>query len=627
MRLELRVTLWLAVLLGAATILTLVAMGRFETQSLERQSQETGRLLALATENSLEVSMLNNAPDDIRRTVRNVEEGALIASVSVFGRDGSVWVSSDGPPAMAPERHRALLRAMDSDRPATSSGDGLLSVFVPVANQPACVGCHTGAGTVLGAVEVRMDERPFQQGLARSARSSLYFAAIPLLLGLLASVWAVRRSLLKPLAQVGEAAAQLGGGDLSVRLPPLKGWEFSSVATTFNDMAGRLETQAADLLGTVERLRSDLEGMEELQALLASGAGLKVVLARAAGNLGSALEASGVGIWTSGADTPEAVWGTRLPPVAAVVTSEAIATSAGALHDVPEDAGIGWAVAPAHRGGRTLAVVGVAWDPPRPLGRAHRDLLASLAGLVAVAAENADLLERLRKKEESLQGLLRKTLVAQEEERRRISRELHDETSQVLSALMMNIDLLETQIRAPAPFRARVEAVKALAEEAARNLDKMMLDLRPALLDELGLIAALRWYAAQVTEVWGLPVEFAAERTGRLPEHVEVAAFRIVQEAVNNAVRHSQAGRIRVRVTTAEGSLRVEVEDDGVGFDFAEVSARARTGEAVGLEGMRERAELAGGVLNVESGPGRGTKVTAEIPLEHELGESRWAVG
>jgi len=236
-------------------------------------------------------------------------------------------------------------------------------------------------------------------------------------------------------------------------------------------------------------------------------------------------------------------------------------------------------------------------------------------GLVAIAVENADLLERLRKKEESLQGLVRKTLTAQEEERRRISRELHDETSQVLSALMMNIDLLETQVPSSEASAARIEAVKALAEEAARNLDKMLLDLRPALLDELGLMPALRWYVAQVSDLYSLDIEFVGGKIGRLPEHVEVAAFRIVQEAVGNAARHANATHVKVVVAAEGGSLRVQVADDGVGFDVAEVSARAGTGESVGLMGMRERAELAGGTLEVLSQPGRGTTVTAELPL------------
>ncbi len=626
MRLEMRVTLWLMVLLGVAATLTLFGMARFEQQSLERQSTETGRLVAQATENSLEVSMLNNAPEDIQQAVRNLEEGARIESVSVYRGNGAVWVSSNPASRLEGPRRDALLSSMGTDTVVTSSLNGSLSVFVPVPKQPECVGCHAEQASVLGAVEVRMNERSFQQEFAQGARYSLFLAAVPLALGILFSVWAVRRSLLKPLAQIGDASARLGDGDLTVRLPDFKAWELSEVSSTFNDMAETLEQQAADLTGSVERLRSDLEGMEQIQAVLASGAGLGEILASAAARLGQALKATGVGVWREGSETPEAEWGEELPSHEEVklAADRGPITSLGPLEQVPAEEAIAWIVAPARRKDATLGIVGVVWDPPRALDPARRDLLISLAGLVGVAVENADLLERLQKKEKSLQSLLRKTLAAQEEERRRISRELHDETSQVLSALMMNIDLLETQLEAQAPAeersRARVEAVKALAEEAARNLDKMMLELRPALLDELGLIPALRWYLAQVSDLWDVAIEFEGGRMGRLPDHVEVAAFRIVQEAVANCVRHSNAPTVRVRVAAEKRRLIVTVADEGVGFDVAAVSAKARTGEAVGVTGMRERAELAGGSLDVESAPGHGTTVTAVVPLSETEG-------
>lgn len=621
MRLEMRVTLWLMVLLGAAATLTLFGMARFEQQSLERQSTETGRLVAQATENSLEVSMLNNAPQDIQKAVRNLEEGPRIESVSVYRGNGAVWVSSKPSGTLEAPRRDALLSSMRTDSVVTSSGNGSLSVFVPVPKQPECVGCHAEQADVLGAVEVRMNERSFQEEFAQGARYSLFLAAIPLALGILFSVWAVRRSLLKPLAQIGDASARLGDGDLAVRLPEFKAWELAEVSSTFNEMADTLEQQAADLTGSVERLRSDLEGMEQIQAVLASGAGLGEILTRAAARLGQALKATGVGVWREGSDVPQAEWGEELPSHEEVklAAERGPLTSVGPLEQIPADTEIAWFVGPARRKDTTLGIVGIVWDPPRALDPARRDLLTSLVGLVGVAVENADLLERLQKKEKSLQGLLRKTLTAQEEERRRISRELHDETSQVLSALMMNIDLLETQLEAQTPSgersRTRVEAVKALAEEAARNLDKMMLELRPALLDELGLIPALRWYLAQVADLWGADIEFEGGRMGRLPDHVEVVAFRIVQEAVANCVRHAEATKVRVRVVVEHETLVVSVADDGVGFDVASVSVKARSGEAVGMTGMRERAELAGGSLLVESAPGRGTTVTAAVPL------------
>jgi signal transduction histidine kinase len=360
--------------------------------------------------------------------------------------------------------------------------------------------------------------------------------------------------------------------------------------------------------------------MEDLQGLLLSGSGLGEVLSRAVGNIGTALDATGVGIWRAGADNPEAEWGQELPSRETVRAAEddGVLSSAGPLRGLAEDREIAWIVAPVRRRDRTLGVIGVVWDPPRRMAQARRDLLGSLSILMGITMENAELLERLAEKEASLQGLLRKTLSAQEEERRRIARELHDETSQVLSALMMNADLLETQLDSQPDAdgsRNRVEAVKALAEQAATNIDRMMLDLRPALLDELGLIPALRWYCAQAGDLWGVEVEFQGERIERLPEHLEVAAFRIVQEAVSNVVRHAKAAKAWVRLSVGEGALRIQVADDGVGFDAVEASSRARTGEAVGLMGMRERAELAGGSFSVESTPGHGTTVSALIPV------------
>lgn len=624
MRLEFRVMVWMAVLLGAAAAIALAVMARLESQRMESQWTEAGTVVAEATEDALEVSMLNNSPDDIRQSVKNVQEGSLVESVTVYRRTGTPWVTSNPELSLTEPARAALMSSMADDRTVTSSGEDNLSVFVPVPKQPECVGCHDEATDVLGAVEVRLDEQPFRADLAKSARTSLVYAAIPLFIGIVLSVWALRRSVLRPLADVGEAAEELGQGDLSVRLPSYRGWELAEVSSTFNEMATKLEHQQTDLRETADELRSELTGMEEIQSLLTSGAGLGEVLSRAARNVGSALEAAGVAIWRAGAEEPTAVWGEQPPDgetAASAAAQGTVVTSEGELPQVPLDRSVEWAVAPARIGERVLAVVGVVLEPARPLEEPERGLLVSLAGLVGIAVRNTELLERLQQKEQVLQGLLRKTLTVQEEERRRISRELHDETSQVLSALIMNVDLLESQAPVDESSSARISAVKSLAEEAARNLDRMLFELRPALLDELGLMPALRWYVAQMSDLWGLDIEFEGGKLGRLPDHIELAAFRIVQEAISNCARHANPAHVHVKVMVTEGRLHLDVEDDGVGFDAVEVAARARTGEAVGLEGMRERAELAGGMFHVDSVPNRGTRVVAEIPLPQEDAE------
>lgn len=626
MRLELRVTVWLAVLLGASAAFALFLMARFETQRLERQWTQTGLAMAQATEDTLEVSMLNDAPQDLRQAVRNLQEGELIQGVSVYGVDGESWVASDPNTQHSQIRHSALMSSMQDNAPTTSTEDESLSVFVPVQKAPECMPCHPQSGAVLGAVEVRLDERPFRTELAKSARSSLVVAALPLLFGLFFAVSAIRRNVLQPLSELDDAAERLGQGDLSVRLPAYRDPEFGEVATTFNDMASRLERQASDLRSTVELLRSEMTVMDQIRSMLTEGAGLSEVLQRAAAHLGSALEASGVAIWEDAQTEPSAEWGARLDEAATMQRTAAEGrahSSSGFLAEVPEAAALSWATVPARARGAVLGVVAVGWDPPRPAQRSERDLLGALAGLVGIAIDNATLLGDIQRKEDSMQALVRKTLTAQEEERKRIARELHDETSQVLSALLMNISMLESHAPPDADGKARVEAVKKLAEEAARNLDAMLFDLRPALLDELGLIPALRWYLAQIADAWGVAISFEGGKTGRLPDHVEVTAFRIVQEAVGNVVRHAQAKNATVRVVPEEGGwLRVSVTDDGIGFDPRSVAGRARTGESVGLMGMRERAEIIGGTLSIESVPGMGATIVARLPVADDDGAS-----
>ena len=619
MRLEARVTLWLLVLLGAAAAVTLFGIGWFQSKAVGRDAQETAKLLAASTEASLEVGMLNNSPEDIQGVVANVQKSPLIDQVAVFRRDGTAWVSADVGYTPSAQEQEVLDETLSGGSTGISNVGDTLTVFIPVANKPECGRCHTTDGSILGAVGVTVDEAPLRHELSQATRYSFLFSLAPLLIGLLGALWAVRRFVLRPLAIMGNAAEKLAAGDLSTRVPTLSGWEFDSVGTAMNEMAAKLERRAKNLARTVEQLRFDLEGLEELQALIASGASLREVLHGTAEHLGATMAASGVSIWRVGEPGYDAEWGLGVPPVGEMDLAEdgATVSSAGPLLDVAEEVELSWAAVPAVRDDKTLAVVGVAWNPPRSLLRGERELLGSLANLVAVAVENTLLLDRLKGQEESLEGLIRKTLNTQEEERRRVARELHDETSQVLHGVMMNIEFLETQAvdSGNEDLVARLEAVKALAEQAGKNLDKVMFDLRPALLDELGLVAALRWSLAQARDAFGVDIEFEPAEIGRMSEVMEMVAFRIVQEAVSNCVKHAEAQHTSVDLRVEDDELRIEVKDDGVGFDANEAAVRGRTGEAAGLLGRRERAELLGGRLVVTSVKGSGTTVLAEIPL------------
>jgi len=244
-------------------------------------------------------------------------------------------------------------------------------------------------------------------------------------------------------------------------------------------------------------------------------------------------------------------------------------------------------------------------------------LLQSLAAQAAVAIQNAHLFEQVRTGRERLQALSRRLVEVQEAERRHTALELHDEVGQILTGLKLT---LEASTRLPADkTRASLDEAKALLNELIMRVDDLSLDLRPAILDDLGLLPALLWHFERYTSQTNVRVTF--RYTGlegrRFAPEVETAAYRIVQEALTNVARHTDVGEAMVRAWADQDVLAVQIEDQGAGFD---PEATLAAGDTTGVAGMRDRAVLLGGKLTVESAPGTGTRLTAEFPLsDHSL--------
>jgi signal transduction histidine kinase len=212
-----------------------------------------------------------------------------------------------------------------------------------------------------------------------------------------------------------------------------------------------------------------------------------------------------------------------------------------------------------------------------------------------------------------LQMLSRRLVQLQEEERRSLSRELHDDTGQLLTALKLGLSVLEREAGDEAAVRSRISGLKQTADAIADSLHQLAVSLRPFSLDRYGLAPALEGLLADFARRTGLEVEFTPDLgTGRLGSDTETALYRIVQETLTNVLRHAQASHVVVRVGRQNGVVRLQVEDDGRGFDVAEALARGR----LGLLGMRERAEMLGGSLEVDSRPGEGTTVAITVPLD-----------
>ncbi|MHB0868122.1 MAG: sensor histidine kinase [Chloroflexota bacterium] len=242
---------------------------------------------------------------------------------------------------------------------------------------------------------------------------------------------------------------------------------------------------------------------------------------------------------------------------------------------------------------------------PEPLGDPATNRLAEALN---------SMLERLQANQSELQRLPSQVLRAQEEERKRIARELHDETSQALTSVMLGLKALE-RAQSPRDLQERVAGLRTTVSETLEAVHRMAVELRPSALDELGLLPALRSYVKEYSSQSGIEVDLRVTGLkGRLPAETEVAVYRVVQEALTNAAKYSGAGLVTVQLSLEDSILTAMVRDDGRGFEVQRV-LRSR-GDGLGLFGMKERISLLSGQLEILSSSGRGTTVLARVPLE-----------
>ena len=215
--------------------------------------------------------------------------------------------------------------------------------------------------------------------------------------------------------------------------------------------------------------------------------------------------------------------------------------------------------------------------------------------------------------------LLRRLGTAQEDERRRISRELHDQMGQHLTALSLGLKVAKDETPNPSPARDRLQSLQSLTGVIGREIHDLALELRPTALDDLGLRAALANYAEVWSERSGVEVDYHTTGLdgGRLPPQVETALYRVVQESLTNVIKHARARRVSVVLLRSADYASAVVEDDGCGFD-PDSGPNTILGNRLGLLGMQERTTLLGGSLTVESVPGRGTTVIARVPFDAE---------
>ncbi len=284
----------------------------------------------------------------------------------------------------------------------------------------------------------------------------------------------------------------------------------------------------------------------------------------------------------------------------------------------------GFASVPLKSKEEVVGVMNVASHEPGQFGADDLYLLDSIGCQVGTAIEQAKLYQRLDLARERYKALLQHSLTSQEEARKRIARELHDETSQVITSLTLNIQALRSMLEVRGTLDDELvnmfDKTQRMATYAGQEIVRMMKELRPTLLDELGMAAAINRYARDTLEPLDIKVEteFIGLEEYPAPSEIEVTLFRISQGIIGNIREHSQAKRVYIKLEITKDDCTMSIRDDGKGFDPSKITKVDKSGRGAGLFIMRERAQLVGGTGSVNSSPGKGTEVVVSVPLRQE---------
>jgi two-component system sensor histidine kinase UhpB len=282
-----------------------------------------------------------------------------------------------------------------------------------------------------------------------------------------------------------------------------------------------------------------------------------------------------------------------------------------------------------------IFILQVALQPIRDLRQTVNRLQAGQAKVDQLAFNDTDpdiyqltkalnsLITQLEASNQQLRLLTERAINAQEEERKRIARSLHDDTGQSLSSFIINLERLENHL--PEDDKEIIDRLNSLRKMASSSLDSLrsiIYDLRPAILDDLGLVPAIRWFARTNLEEAGIQVELEfPDEIPSLPQPLTTTLFRITQEGVNNIIRHSQARKACISLGLAENEVYLKISDDGHGFDPSQLSTEAIHIQHWGLIGIQERIELVRGRMSIHSDPQNGTTLIINLPLQGSEGK------
>lgn len=567
----------------------------------------------------------------IRDTLENNPD---IRYAFVLDSQGQVLVHSFGqgvPPDLL------TVNPVDGQQPyrvqVLDSDEGLITdVAVPILDGRA------------GVARVGLSQRRLAVSVLKSTWNLIGVTALALTLGLgLALI--LTRVLTRPVLELVEVARAVGLGDLSVKARKYMDDEIGELSAAFNRMTDSLASSRAELLRRVR----ELSVLTATAIAISADQSLPVVLQTA---LEKILQVMGLQAgWiflvdensTNGQDSIQLTMVVQSGLSPAFAAEEAQCKLSGCVCEqvlqngqasivrnircecpclspavIEAEGLVCHASVPLVARDRVIGVMNVASSNSREFSPEELALLDSVGRQICVAVENARLWEEVHRRDILRGQLLSQVINAQEAERKRISRELHDETGQLLTALMVGLRTLEQIPAVSATAAQDVANLKELAKQIYDEIHRLAVELRPKALDQLGLVRAMESYVREFGQRVGVKVRFEASGLdgAQLPSEVETALYRLIQEALSNIAKHASAEHAEILLERRGQSLVAVIEDDGCGFDV-EAALRPVAGERphLGLFGMQERAALLGGRLTIESSPEQGTTIFVEIPL------------
>ena len=624
MKLQLKILLWMVAIFILGGGLSVYFVTTFQRRAGIEQFQAMANVLSSTVENALETSMIRNDPKEIKEILSNIKREPLLQSISIYSALGDVWVATEKEEF---DRDK-ILEVAESALPAiirsSKMGNLELRILSPVANRPACQGCHQPREKVLGVIEVHLGMQTLVENVRQSTRIISVMSGIILLLVLGTIAFLFKKSVLDRLDALLGWVSKISAGNYEVKIDDSKSDEFGVLSRAFDEMRERisehtheLNTKITELSGSLTNLYilsetisttvDVIPGLKELGDLIKDWLNCEICNIYLFDGKNLRLQAS------SDLDTQ------KIDSRAGDGVVGLVARDKKPIQrdDFEMKKGIPGALlaVPLISQDKLVGVIEV-WRRQRFNG-GDFPLVSIIATQVATAVENRRLFQELRSKKDLMRLLFERVTSAQEEERKRIAVELHDEIGQILNLMAIHLDsLAETVPVGLKEVKAKVKDLKSLTTKTVDDIHNLIYRLRPTMLDDLGLISAIRWYARNYLESSGIKVDMSfVEFEKRLPSQVEVGIFRMVQEAFSNILRHAEAKNVTLRLELKNATVSALIADDGNGFDINKVLKPPYRVNALGLQGIEERVTLLGGHLQITSQKGKGTRVLIEFPL------------